>query len=160
MRYFVSIRITSCYQILRGQCIDKVITDLYTAGTILLAVLVSSNFESLETDITKDLDASWAQCLECLSRYDDTGSSFARQCQRLLQTVYERNRHMRSQLYGKWLDASCCSWKVDILIWVCLWLCQIQTFRVKYIHLFERDRAFFRFHLSVEMHICNNQMEG
>lgn len=61
--------------------------DLYTAGTVILAVLVTPTLRRAEKDNFASLEMSWAECIECLSRFADTEGGFAKRCLWMLQSA-------------------------------------------------------------------------
>ncbi|KAF2249476.1 hypothetical protein BU26DRAFT_565122 [Trematosphaeria pertusa] len=60
---------------------------LYTAGTVILAVLVTPTLRRAEKDNFASLEMSWAECIECLSRFADTEGGFAKRCLWMLQSA-------------------------------------------------------------------------
>lgn len=73
---------------------------LYTAGTVILAVLLTPNlrlvFCHLEVapgvhgDGVSRLQSSWSLCVKALSVYQQSGSMFARRCLWILRAIYDQ----------------------------------------------------------------------
>ncbi|TLS26180.1 hypothetical protein PpBr36_04858 [Pyricularia pennisetigena] len=70
---------------------------LYTAGTVILAILLTPNLRLAFYDCCRGnrheqelLDVSWAQCVEALSISKRSGSLFAKRCLWILQAVYDQ----------------------------------------------------------------------
>ncbi|KAK8005891.1 hypothetical protein PG991_012188 [Apiospora marii] len=73
---------------------------LYTAGTVLLAVLTSPTLRKVQTANIDELKETWARCMKGLARYDDYGSGFSRRCRHVLQKVYaERSGEQCSDVH-------------------------------------------------------------
>ncbi|KAH9432951.1 hypothetical protein MCOR02_007622 [Pyricularia oryzae] len=70
---------------------------LYTAGTVILAILLTPNLRLAFYDCCRGnrheqelLDISWAQCVEALSISKQSGSVFAKRCLWILQAAYDQ----------------------------------------------------------------------
>lgn len=62
---------------------------LYTAGTVLLAVLLTPALRQARPNKTPSLNASWEVCIDALSRFADSDESFAKSCVLLLQSALD-----------------------------------------------------------------------
>ncbi|PSN70390.1 hypothetical protein BS50DRAFT_632282 [Corynespora cassiicola Philippines] len=54
--------------------------NLYTAGTVVLAVLLTPSLRKSEYDNLSSLEQSFARCLECLSYFVNLEGAFAKRC--------------------------------------------------------------------------------
>lgn len=64
--------------------------DLYTAGTVVLAVLLIPSLQDAVPDSIGSIEASLTQCIESLSMYEKSESTFAKKCLRVLQTFHSQ----------------------------------------------------------------------
>jgi hypothetical protein len=72
----------------RGLLLTSVVTDLYTAGTVVLAVLLTPQLRQAYSNDPESLKMAWSQCVASLTAYKQSDSSFAKRCLWILQTVY------------------------------------------------------------------------
>ncbi|VUC27304.1 unnamed protein product, partial [Clonostachys rosea] len=60
---------------------------LFSAGTVLLSVLVSPDLQRAYTENLEGLLNTWSRCMEALTHYGQAGDTFANRCQRILQAA-------------------------------------------------------------------------
>lgn len=64
--------------------------DVFTAGTVILAVVLSRHTRSLYPDSAMPFENIWRQVMEVLAVYEEQGSFFAKRCAWTLQTALEQ----------------------------------------------------------------------
>lgn len=62
-------------------------SDLFSAGTVLLSVLVSPNLQRAYTENLEGLLNTWSRCMETLTYYGQMGDMFAKRCHKILQAA-------------------------------------------------------------------------
>ena len=70
--------------------------DLYTAGTVILAALLTPNLWEAIPPNHPPLENSWKQCIESLSMYAQSESTFAKKCVRVLKAVHAHGSNQTS----------------------------------------------------------------
>ncbi|KAH7026651.1 uncharacterized protein B0I36DRAFT_160944 [Microdochium trichocladiopsis] len=64
---------------------------LFTASTVILAVLCSSYLRSIQRDMMDAIRRCWSMALECMVLCEQRGNSFAGKCLRILRAAYDQS---------------------------------------------------------------------
>lgn len=95
------------------------LSDLYNSGTVLLSVLVSPELQTASEETAEALANTWSRCIETLAAYERGGSSFARNCRRILQAALTSVVRSRQPLAsGKHLE-----FVLSLLTAISIYLC-------------------------------------
>lgn len=64
--------------------------DVFTASTVILAIILSPNTKDLCPRSVDSLETTWKLAMEILALYEGRGRSFSRRCAWTLQTALEQ----------------------------------------------------------------------
>lgn len=64
--------------------------DVFTASTVILAIILSPDADVLRPRSADPLEATWKLAMEILALYEGKGRSFSRRCAWTLQTALEQ----------------------------------------------------------------------
>ncbi|KAI9155697.1 arylsulfatase [Paramyrothecium foliicola] len=85
----------------------RLILDVFTASTALLAVLLSPDVQSLLPSTIGPLETTWKRAIDVLVLYEEQGCKFAGQCAMTLRTALSQGlRDLRSHSRGKSIFSS------------------------------------------------------
>lgn len=100
----ISAFLESCYTNLNRELTLSAV-DIFTASTVILAVMVSEHAQVLCPDAADPLETTWKRAMEILAVYEKDGVAFARQCAWTLQTALEQGlRDTRSESRGSYFQ--------------------------------------------------------